>query len=59
MAGTSLFHLLTASGEVGQNAELGSMTGLRVQHSLCVKPNSALGKNLQNLEKKKKSLLGN
>lgn len=57
VAGISLFHLLTASGEVGQTAELGSTTGLRVQQSLCVKQNSALGKNLQNLEKK--SLLGN
>lgn len=39
-----------------QNAELGSIPGLRVQQTFCVKPNSALHKNLLNLEEK--SLLG-
>lgn len=52
MSGPSLFHLLTRGGEAVQNAELGSIPGLRVQQSFCVKPNSALSKNLQNLKKK-------
>jgi len=42
---------------VVQNAELGSVLGLAVQQSFCVKPDSAASKNLQKSEGKKKFCL--